>query len=294
MDSFLSGIEGIDDLSQILLPTIQLTDILDIVAVAALIYLVLIWIRKTRGWMLFRGIAIVFGAWIVAMILNLNMVELVFNKLFNIGILAIIVIFQPELRRALERLGTSRVFNNLFGYKDNTVNKKTADALTEAMVNMASTKTGALIAVEQKVALGEYEQTGIPIDAEISSGLLINIFVKNTPLHDGAVIIRQNRVLAATCYLPLSENNDISKDLGTRHRAALGLSEVSDAKVFIVSEETGAMSMAYQGELYRDITKDFIRRQLIGDANQQTQKSGSLVKRIRRHSGKQDGKEANP
>ncbi len=294
MDSFLSGIEGIDDLSQILLPTIQLTDILDIVAVAALIYLVLIWIRKTRGWMLFRGIAIVLGAWIVAMILNLNMVELVFNKLFNIGILAIIVIFQPELRRALERLGTSRVFNNLFGYKDNTVNKKTADALTEAMVNMASTKTGALIAVEQKVALGEYEQTGIPIDAEISSGLLINIFVKNTPLHDGAVIIRQNRVLAATCYLPLSENNDISKDLGTRHRAALGLSEVSDAKVFIVSEETGAMSMAYQGELYRDITKDFIRRQLIGDANQQTQKSGSLVKRIRRHSGKQDGKEANP
>lgn len=294
MDSFLSGIEGIDDLSQILLPTIQLTDILDIVAVAALIYLVLIWIRKTRGWMLFRGIAIVLGAWIVAMILNLNMVELVFNKLFNIGILAIIVIFQPELRRALERLGTSRVFNNLFGYKDNTVNKKTADALTEAMVYMASTKTGALIAVEQKVALGEYEQTGIPIDAEISSGLLINIFVKNTPLHDGAVIIRQNRVLAATCYLPLSENNDISKDLGTRHRAALGLSEVSDAKVFIVSEETGAMSMAYQGELYRDITKDFIRRQLIGDANQQTQKSGSLVKRIRRHSGKQDGKEANP
>ena len=294
MDSFLSGIEGIDDLSQILLPTIQLTDILDIVAVAALIYLVLIWIRKTRGWMLFRGIAIVLGAWIVAMILNLNMVELVFNKLFNIGILAIIVIFQPELRRALERLGTSRVFNNLFGYKDNTVNKKTADALTEAMVNMASNKTGALIAVEQKVALGEYEQTGIPIDAEISSGLLINIFVKNTPLHDGAVIIRQNRVLAATCYLPLSENNDISKDLGTRHRAALGLSEVSDAKVFIVSEETGAMSMAYQGELYRDITKDFIRRQLIGDANQQTQKSGSLVKRIRRHSGKQDGKEANP
>lgn len=294
MDSFLSGIEGIDDLSQILLPTIQLTDILDIVAVAALIYLVLIWIRKTRGWMLFRGIAIVLGAWIVAMILNLNMVELVFNKLFNIGILAIIVIFQPELRRALERLGTSRVFNNLFGYKDNTVNKKTADALTEAMVNMASTKTGALIAVEQKVALGEYEQTGIPIDAEISSGLLINIFVKNTPLHDGAVIIRQNRVLAATCYLPLSENNDISKDLGTRHRAALGLSEVSDAKVFIVSEETGAMSMASQGELYRDITKDFIRRQLIGDANQQTQKSGSLVKRIRRHSGKQDGKEANP
>ena len=294
MDSFLSGIEGIDDLSQILLPRIQLTDILDIVAVAALIYLVLIWIRKTRGWMLFRGIAIVLGAWIVAMILNLNMVELVFNKLFNIGILAIIVIFQPELRRALERLGTSRVFNNLFGYKDNTVNKKTADALTEAMVNMASTKTGALIAVEQKVALGEYEQTGIPIDAEISSGLLINIFVKNTPLHDGAVIIRQNRVLAATCYLPLSENNDISKDLGTRHRAALGLSEVSDAKVFIVSEETGALSMAYQGELYRDITKDFIRRQLIGDANQQTQKSGSLVKRIRRHSGKQDGKEANP
>lgn len=301
MDSVWSSLFGPDGaFRQLLLPSFQITDLLDILMVAFLIYEVLIWIRKTRGWTLFRGILIVLVVWVLAIVLNLNIISWLFERLFSIGILALIVIFQPEVRRALERLGTNSLFSRLVG-KDNTVNKKTADAIIESMQSMSETRTGALIAVEQSVALGEYEQTGIPIDAQISSQLLINIFVKNTPLHDGAVIIRQNRVLAATCYLPLSEDMSISKELGTRHRAALGLSEVSDAKVFIVSEETGAMSMASAGVLYRGINADFIRKQLMGSTETETEKSSkkhSSLKRISSRSAsvtrKESGKETRP
>ena len=278
---FLSGFFGQGGtLSRLFLRTFQLTDILDILVVTILIYELLIWIRKTRGWMLFKGIILVVVFWLLAAILELNMVLFIFDRAFSVGILAIIIIFQPELRRALEKLGTSNLFTNMVGYSANTVNERSTEALIEAIKAMAQAKTGALIAVEQKVALGEYEQTGIPIDAEISAQLLINIFEKNTPLHDGAVIIRRNRVLAATCYLPLSENSDISKELGTRHRAALGLSEVSDAKVFIVSEETGAISMAYGNQLYRNMTEAAIRRELLGDEETNGTIRENLVQRI--------------
>ncbi len=278
---FLSGFFGQGGtLSRLFLRTFQLTDILDILVVTILIYELLIWIRKTRGWMLFKGIILVVVFWLLAAILELNMVLFIFDRAFSVGILAIIIIFQPELRRALEKLGTSNLFTNMVGYSANTVNERSTEALIEAIKTMAQAKTGALIAVEQKVALGEYEQTGIPIDAEISAQLLINIFEKNTPLHDGAVIIRRNRVLAATCYLPLSENSDISKELGTRHRAALGLSEVSDAKVFIVSEETGAVSMAYGNQLYRNMTEAAIRRELLGDEETNGTIRENLVQRI--------------
>ena len=278
---FLSGFFGQGGtLSKLFLRTFQLTDILDILVVTFLIYELLIWIRKTRGWMLFKGIILVVVFWLLAAILELNMVLFIFDRAFSVGILAIIIIFQPELRRALEKLGTSNVFTNMVGYSANTVNERSTEALIEAIKSMSQAKTGALIAVEQKVALGEYEQTGIPIDAEISSQLLINIFEKNTPLHDGAVIIRRNRVLAATCYLPLSEATDISKELGTRHRAALGLSEVSDAKVFIVSEETGAISMAYGNQLYRNMTEAAIRRELLGDEETNGNIRENLVQRL--------------
>lgn len=281
MDSVLSGIFGSGgSLRHFIFNGFQLTDALDILMVAFLIYEILVWIRKTRGWMLFKGIIIVLAVWMVAAFLNLNMMVWLFERAFSVGILAIIIIFQPELRRALERLGTNNMFKNMVGYNNNTVNEKTAQAMTESMSQMASVKTGALIAVEQMVALGEYEQTGIPIDAEISAQLLINIFEKNTPLHDGAVIIRQNRVLAATCYLPLSESTSISKELGTRHRAALGLSEVSDAKIFIVSEETGAMSMAYEGKIYRNIDEDFIRRELLGEVQTENKPENRFTKLI--------------
>lgn len=279
MGQFISDVFGNDGIWHFLFSTFQFTDALDILVVAFLIYEILIWIRKTRGWMLFKGIFIVLVVWLVAAALNLNMVVWVFERAFSVGILALIIIFQPELRRALEKLGTGSVLNNMVGYNSNDVNEKTFSAMAESMNAMAAVKTGALIAIEQQVALGEYEQTGIPIDAEISAQLLINIFEKNTPLHDGAVIIRGNRVLAATCYLPLSENSEISKELGTRHRAALGLSEVSDAKVFVVSEETGAISMASGGQIYRDIDTAFIRKELLGDESNVHQKE-SLIKRI--------------
>ena len=251
-----------------MLPSFQITDALDILVVAALFYEMLRWVRKTRAWVLVKGICMVLVIWMVTSVLELNMAGWILESTLSVGILAVVIIFQPELRRALEQLGRGDFFTRLFGEEkdtNNAITEEAADNIIQSMVAMSAVKTGALIAVEQKVALDEFEQTGLPVDANITSQLIVNIFEKNTPLHDGAMIIRQNRILAATCYLPLSQNGDISKDLGTRHRAALGLSEVSDAKVFIVSEETGAMSMAYAGQIYRKITPEFIRRELLGD-----------------------------
>lgn len=251
-----------------LLPTFQITDALDILIVAFIFYEILRWVRKTRAWILVKGLMVILMVWLVASLLELNMAVWLLNSTLSVGILAVVIIFQPELRRALEQLGRGDFFTRMFGddkASANTITEDTAENIIQAMVAMSAVKTGALIAVEQKVVLGEYEQTGLPVDATVTSQLIVNIFEKNTPLHDGAMIIRQNRILAATCYLPLSENSSISKDLGTRHRAALGLSEVSDAKVFIVSEETGSMSMAYGGQIYRKITPEFIRKELLGD-----------------------------
>ncbi|MBO4886857.1 MAG: diadenylate cyclase CdaA [Firmicutes bacterium] len=296
MDSILSGFFPDGTSISSLMPAFRFTDVLDIIGVAILIYLLISWVRKTRAWVLFKGILFVLVIWLVAVIFSLNMMMWIFQNVFNIGILAIVIIFQPELRRALEKLGTNNVLTRMLSVgTGNTVNERTAESITRAMVSMAEVKTGALICVERQVALGEYEQTGIPLNADVSSQLLINIFEKNTPLHDGAVIIRQNRVLAATCYLPLSDDNDISKELGTRHRAALGLSEVSDAKVFIVSEETGAMSMAVGGQIYRNISADRIKKELLGVGPEDRQRVGNsgvgnLRERLglKRSSGKEE------
>lgn len=263
-----------------LMPSFQITDALDILFVAFIIYEILRWVRKTRAWILFKGIVVVLVIWMIATIMELNMTMWIFEGTLSVGILAVIIIFQPELRRALEQLGRGNYITRIFGDSSNAVTEETAENIIQAMVSMAEVKTGALIAVEQKVLLGEYEQTGLPVDANVTSQLIINIFEKNTPLHDGAMIIRQNRILSATCYLPLSENSDISKDLGTRHRAALGLSEVSDAKVFIVSEETGAMSMAYGGQIYRKITPEFIRRELLGTETEHKSKTQVVKEKI--------------
>ena len=294
MDSILSGFFPNGFSFSSLIPAFRFTDVLDIIGVAILIYLLISWVRKTRGWVLFKGIIFVLIIWLVAVIFNLNMMMWIFQNVFNIGILAIVIIFQPELRRALEKLGTNNVLTRMLSSgTNNTVNERTAESITRAMVAMAEVKTGALICVEQQVALGEYEQTGIPLNADVSSQLLINIFEKNTPLHDGAIIIRQNRILAATCYLPLSDDSDISKELGTRHRAALGLSEVSDAKIFIVSEETGAMSMAVGGQIYRNISADRIKKELMGIGPEDRQRSGGGASALRERLGlkKASGKE---
>ena len=226
----------------IYLPQIGVLDIIEIIIIAVLVYAVLVWIKNTKAWMLLRGF-VVLGIFILIAVL-FRMSTILWLVRNGIGILAIaaVVVFQPELRRALERLGEGNLFSRLFsinrGKDELRFSNGTLRAITTAVAEMAEEKTGALIVVEKAIHLTEYELTGIPMDSLVSPQLLINIFEHNTPLHDGAVIIRGDRIMAATCYLPLSENMSISKSLGTRHRAGLGLSEVCDAAVIIVSEET--------------------------------------------------------
>jgi diadenylate cyclase len=189
------------------------------------------------------------------------------GKLINVGIIALAVIFQPELRKALDQLGRKRFFLGMFSWDPDRAirrfSERTVNEIVKATYEMAKVKTGALIVVEKDMLLSEYERTGIPVDGLVSSQLLINIFEKNTPLHDGAVIVRGDRVVSATCYLPLSDNMDLDKELGTRHRAAVGISEVSDSLTIIVSEETGAVSTAMGGMIRRRLTSEKLRIQLL-------------------------------
>lgn len=242
-------------------PSIGLTDILDILIVAYIIYKIIFWIKETRAWTLFKGILVIFALAAVATLLKLNTIVWILSNTISVGIIAVIVVFQPELRKALEQLGKGKFISYFTRGEetDDKANARTVDEIVKAAEKMGSVKTGALILIEQEVPLGDLERTGIPIDAIVSSQLLINIFEHNTPLHDGAVIVRHNRVAAATCFLPLTDSNEISMELGTRHRAAIGASEVSDAYVIVVSEETGAISMARGGVLYRDLTTDQLR-----------------------------------
>lgn len=216
---------------------------------------------------MFKGIAVLILFMGVAAVLQLNTILWIFRNTINVGIIAVIVLFQPELRRALEELGRKNIISDVLirddrNDKKDRVSDKTIQELVSAAISMSKNKTGALIVIEQNVALGEYESTGINIDAAISSQLLVNIFEHNTPLHDGAVIIRNNRVVAATCYLPLTGRNDLNKDLGTRHRAAVGISEVSDSMTLVVSEENGTISVAQAGVLSRNLDAESLRKQL--------------------------------
>jgi diadenylate cyclase len=242
-------------------PHLGFMDILDIALVTFVFYRILLWLRRTRAATLLRGVLLLAVVALLSNFLQLNMTVWLLQNTMVYGVLALVIIFQPEIRHALERLGHGGLFNLISSNSKEKVSQKTISEIADALEKMAAVKTGALIAVEQEVPLGEYEQTGIEVDAAVTSQLLINIFEKNTPLHDGAVIISNNRVTYATCYLPLSEDTTISKEMGTRHRAALGLSEVSDARVFVVSEETGTISMAYKGSITRDIDRSFILNQ---------------------------------
>ena len=201
----------------------------------------------------------------IAALLKLHTIIFILSNTINVGIIALLIVFQPEMRKALEQLGKGRFFS-YFTRSDDAGDEKaaarTVDEIVKAASKMGAVKTGALILMEQKVPLGDLERTGIPIDAIVSSQLLINIFEHNTPLHDGAVIIRRNRVAAATCFLPLTDSDEVSMELGTRHRAAIGASEVSDAHVIVVSEETGQISVARGGVLYRNLTADQLKSML--------------------------------
>ncbi|MCM1497454.1 MAG: diadenylate cyclase CdaA [Clostridium sp.] len=242
------------------IPRITITDVIEIIIIAILIYYIMDWFKKTRAWMLIKGILVLLFFTGLATVFQFNTILWIFKNTISVGVIAIIVIFQPEFRRALEQLGRRKFLSGLFS-TDGTKNgmrleKKVLNEITKASYAMGEVKTGALIVIEQDTSLGDYERTGINIDAIVTSQLLINIFEHNTPLHDGAVLIRNNRIVSATCYLPLSDNMDINKALGTRHRAAIGVSEVSDSITVIVSEETGAVSLAYSGEIYRNLPRD--------------------------------------
>lgn len=246
-------------------PSLGISDILDILIVAYIIYKIIFWIKETRAWVLFKGILVIFALAAVAMLLKLNTILWILSNTISVGIIAVIVVFQPELRKALEQLGKGKFFTDFARSSEETDDKaaqRTVDEIVKAAEKMGSVKTGALILIEQKVPLGDFERTGIPVDAIVSSQLLINIFEHNTPLHDGAVIVRRNRVAAATCFLPLTDSNEVSMELGTRHRAAIGASEVSDAYVIVVSEETGAISLARGGVLYRDLSPEQLKNMI--------------------------------
>ena len=256
-----------DYLVKLYIPRITWTDIIEIVIIAFVIYNVMVWIKNTKAWVLLKGIIIVVIFALIAYILNLKTILWIAGKTISVGILALVIIFQPELRRALEQLGRKKILFGLFRFNDGRekgerFSSKTAEEIVRACFDMGAAYTGALIVIEQDMVLEEYEKTGITVDGLVTSQLLINIFEHNTPLHDGAVIIRGDRVVAATCYLPLSDNNNLNKALGTRHRAGVGISEVTDSMTIIVSEETGKVSVAVGGELIHDIDADSLRNKL--------------------------------
>lgn len=249
------------------LPKIGVVDILEIIIIAFTLYHVTFWVKRTRAWTLVKGVFVLFSAYIVAYILDMSVILWVFDKTIGLGITALLIVFQPELRKALEELGQKKIVSSILPFDENKdrnirFTDRTVNEIVRATSELAKAKTGALIIMEKDIILSEYERTGIIIDSAISSQLLINIFEHNTPLHDGAVIVRGDRIVAATCYLPLSDNMGLSKDLGTRHRAAVGISEVSDSLTVIVSEETGMISVAVGGKLLRNIDGDLLRRKL--------------------------------
>ena len=246
--------------------TMTWIDIIEIAIISVLFYHILLWIKSTRAWNLFKGIMVILIFVLLAAFFQMSTILWIAENTLSVGLLAIVVIFQPELRKALENLGDKNILNgivNISGKSEKVkFSDRTIEELIKAVYAMGKVKTGALIVIEDEISLAEYERTGIDVDAIVSSQLLINIFEKNTPLHDGAIILRGDRVVSATCYLPLSDSLSLSKDLGTRHRAAVGISEASDSLTIIVSEETGSVSIASRGQIYRHVEPEYLREKL--------------------------------
>ena len=246
----------------------HITYIVEILILTVIIYELLIWVKNTRAWTLLKGIVVVTVFALGSYFFHLTTLTWIMSKTAGVLVTVVVIVFQPELRRALEQLGRKNIIFSIFGpvtvraEEDRRSLDKINSEIVRAVYEMGKVKTGALIVMEKQVILNEYERTGIPIDAQISSQLLMNIFEHNTPLHDGAVFIRNQRIVAATCYLPLSDNMELSKELGTRHRAGVGISEVSDSLTIIVSEETGAVSIAEGGLLKRDVGQDELKKKL--------------------------------
>lgn len=257
IESYLSRVSGV-----------RWADVVEIVIISFLIYYILVWIKNTKAWTLLRGILVIAVFVLLAAYFEMNTILWIVNNMFSVAVTAVIVILQPELRRAIEELGRKNIISSIFpfevskGLGEGRFSDKTINEIAKACVEMGRAKTGALIVVEQNQRLSEYERTGIDVDGIVTSQLLINIFEHNTPLHDGAVIVKGNRITSATCYLPLSDNMELSKELGTRHRAGVGISEVTDSLTIIVSEETGKISVAYEGKLERNLSGDTLKEKL--------------------------------
>ena len=240
--------------------------IIDIALVFLLIYLFLRMVKGTRTWQLVKGIAfLIVGTWLSG-ILGLNILHYILNAIMNWGVILIIVIFQPEIRRALEQIGTNKI-TKFFGIEKDIVTKTKEDIykVVIAATELSKTKTGALIVMERDIKIKDIIATGVEINGDVSPQVLVNIFVPNTPLHDGAVVISENKIAAAACMLPLASDSDIAKELGTRHRAAIGISKESDAIAVVVSEETGKISVAKDGTLIADVREDVLKKILISN-----------------------------
>lgn len=249
-------------------PGIEIGDILEIIIIAFLFYHIMLWIQKTRAWTLLKGLLVILLFWVAASYFKMNSILWLGENVFGFAVTAMIVVLQPELRKALEELGNKNLIANALPFDNgrsinDSFTEKTVNEITRACVEMGKVKTGALIVIEQKESLAEYERTGIDVDGLVTSQLLINIFEHNTPLHDGAVIIRGNRITSATCYLPQSDNGDISKEVGTRHRAGVGISEVTDSVTVIVSEQTGKISIAVGGRMERGFDGERLKNRLM-------------------------------
>lgn len=252
---------------------LKLTDIIDIFLVAIIVYQLLKVIKETRAIQLLKGIALVFLILQVSTWAHLTTLNYLLSNVVQVGMFAIVVVFQPELRSLLEKMGRSKA-GKLIDFavgNSHDVNFAVSE-ITRAAASMSETKTGALIVIERETKLGDVIRTGTLIDAEVSAPLLENIFVPNTPLHDGAVIIRGERIHTAGCFLPLTSNSNLSRELGTRHRAALGISEASDALVIVVSEETGKISIALNGTLTRNLTETTLKTALNKALSKETEK----------------------
>lgn len=235
--------------------------IIDILLVSFVIYKLIMIIRGTKAVQLLKGIFVIVAVWFLSSFFGLTTLQWVMNQALTWGFLAVIIIFQPELRRALEQLGRGRIFARSSVPEQKEISH-TIDAIIKSVSYMAKRRIGALLSLERETGMGDYIETGIPLNAQVSSELLINIFIPNTPLHDGAVIMNDHEIKAAACYMPLSESPFISKELGTRHRAALGISEVTDSITVVVSEETGHISLTKNGELHRNLSIETLKELL--------------------------------
>lgn len=269
---------------------IEIGDLLEILIITYLVYNIVLWMKTTRAWVLLKGLIVLAVFWAIAFVFKMHTILWLGENILGFAVTAILIVLQPELRKALEELGRTSLVSVLpfdaVNRETGTITERTISEIAKACVEMSKVKTGALIVIEREQSLVDYERTGIDVDAILSSQLLINIFEHNTPLHDGAVIVRGNRITSATCYLPLTDRSNISKEMGTRHRAGVGISEAADSITVIVSEQTGKISVAVDGELERNFDGEKLKNRLLELVNIGEKDNKKQKKKIRKGKGK--------